>query len=142
MKEEIKTISENFSNFPKYAIVGLITRLTDIAEKYDRPGASSAFEKFLNFDTLNFLCDSKLEKIPLGKWAKPQIISWLEQNELKSSEHSVFNQNALLLAMNYEADTHKNVVDKADDQPRMAYDLAVGALQKAGYIDSILSDYD
>ena len=140
MKEEINLISENYNHYPKYAVVGLITRLTDIAEKYDKPSVSSAYEKFLNFDTLNFLCDSKFEKVSLGRWSKSYILNWLEQNELDSSEEGVFNTNALVVSINYESDTHKNVVDRADDPLRMAFDLAIGALQKAGYIDSILSD--
>ena len=72
---------------------------------------------------------------------KSQIVNWLEENELESHKDGVFNFGALAVAMNYEADTHKNVVDEADEPPLMAYKLAIGALQKAGYVDSILRHY-
>ena len=141
MEKEIKRISENFSDYSESAIVGLIERLTEIAEKHNEAAVISAFDKFENHNTLNYVCDAKLAEFPLKKWTKSQIVNWLEENELESHKDGVFNFGALAVAMNYEADTHKNVVDEADEPPLMAYKLAIGALQKAGYVDSILRHY-
>ena len=138
MEKEIKKISENFDDYSENAIIGLIKRLTEIGEKYNEAAVISAFDKFENYSTLNYVCDAKLAEFPFKTWTKSQLISWLEENELETSEAGVFNTGALLISMQYEADTHKNVVEEAEEPVMMAYKLAIGALQKAGYVDSIL----
>ena len=120
-----------------------IVSLSEIAQYYNAPHFMNAFENFVNYETLNYLCDEKLSKADLKFWSKERILNWAEKMpNVQLNLPNYYNVNALVLAMNYEYEVHKDYVDSVGEQKAMtAYSLATGALKRQGYIDEVLKSY-
>jgi len=123
------------------ACIELIEKLTVISYPEKKEEIEIAFKDFFNYETLNYVSDEKLSKINLEKWSKESILDWLQKHELKSNLEGIYNENGLVLAMNYEYSSHKNFIESSGNAPMTAYNLAKEALEKDGYIDNILDSY-
>ena len=120
----------------------LIKELATLAYSDYQNEVEEAFEKFLNFETLNSVSDKELAEIKLSAWQKDEILQLLKQNSFAGSQDGMFNVNALVLAMNYEYRAHKNIIDSSGNKFVFAYKLAKEALQMPEYIEHILEIYE
>ena len=118
-------------------LASLIEGLESVAKKYDPSTTNRLFDDFFNYETLNYVRDEELSKINLEKWSKNSIIEWTEKHDLENSVEGIFNENALVVAMNNEYKAHKDYIDKTGDAPMTSYLLAKGALYKEDYIKKI-----
>ena len=118
--------------------IDLIENLAKIASMHNPNEVYNAFEDFFNYETLNYVSDAKLNKSLLKKWSKESILDWLEKQEIASSLERMYNENALVIAMNYEYTVHKNYVESTENQAMTAYLLAKEALEQENYINDIL----
>ena len=108
----------------------------------DKDDAMSAFDDFFNLDTLNYISNQKFKRIKVNKWSKDSILEWIEKNGLNKEIKGIYNDNALVVAMNYEYFTHKKFIENMGNAPMTAYNLAIEALEKKGYIQDIFSRYN
>ena len=138
--EEILNMKDDRSN---KECVALIENLTKIAIQHDQNAVYNAFEKFLNYETLNYVSNEDLEDIELKMWSKDKIQAWLQQKNEPMCEDGTYNFNAIVLAMNYEYSAHKTFIESmGGNSATIAYQLAKEALQMDGYIDAVLEHYE
>jgi len=141
MKEYILKVKEvmqesEFNEKSVKALFCLNTKLAELAYAHNPNLTKGLFEDFFNYDTLNYVSDERMSEIKLEKWDKKTILNWLDEQGLESSKKGVFNENALVVGINYEFSTHKNYLCtlSTEDMPTAAYMLALGALEKENYI--------
>ena len=133
MEEKIKKIAEVLKTNDERAIeecVVLIEKLAEEASRHNTEAVRDAFEVFFNYETLNYVSNEQLRNTDLKKWSKKEIMQWLEDCELPTSKECVYNENAVVVAMNHEYDVHEDYVNSTEDPVKTAYLLAVGALCK------------
>jgi len=118
-------------------VIELVECLTKISYMMYSDKVNDAFDNFFNYKTLNYVSDEKIKTIEFKKWNKKTILDWLQNNEICSFESGVYNDNALVVAMNEEYHTHKNFIERTGDEIMTTYLLAVGCLNKENYIDNI-----
>ena len=97
-----------------------------------------AFDDFLNHETINYVSDSKLYEINLHKWSKESIVEWLQKHGLNKRKEGIYNDNALVVAMNHEYTAHRNFVESTGNPPMTSYQLAKEALEQEDYIKRII----
>jgi len=110
-----------------------------IEKKFTEQEIQDILDQITPKKILNYMSDSELEHfLHEVKWTKEQLLPLLRQSRLSTEKEGIYNDNALVAAMNYEYASHMKYINSTGRVILVSHLLAEEALQRKGYIDRIM----